>query len=89
METIEKTYVHGYSTRENERLQDQADALAGLLHSDTAFPAGSGVLEAGCGTGAQTVTLAQESPGASFTSIDISGDFLAEAERKTKAAGTP
>ena len=87
MEVIEKTYVHGYGSRENARLQDQANALAELLHSDTAFPAGSRVLEAGCGTGAQTVTLAQRSPGASFTSIDISGDFLAEAGRKAKAAG--
>jgi hypothetical protein len=42
-------YVHGYDPRENLRLQDQASTLVELLHSDTAYPAGSSVLEAGCG----------------------------------------
>lgn len=59
-----KAYVHGYDPRENIRLQDQATTLVDLLHSDTVFPAGSRVLEAGCGVGAQTVTLARNSPGA-------------------------
>ncbi len=45
-------YVHGYDPRENIRLQDQASTLVDLLHSDTHFPAGSKVLEAGCGVGA-------------------------------------
>jgi len=55
-------YVHGYSGRERERLTDQADTLAELLHSDTLYPSGSVVLEVGCGVGAQTVTLARRSP---------------------------
>jgi ubiquinone/menaquinone biosynthesis C-methylase UbiE len=80
-------YVHGYNNRENIRLQDQASTLAELLHSDTVFPAGSRVLEAGCGVGAQTITLAGNSPGASITSIDISETSLAEAKRKVEAAG--
>ncbi len=54
-------YVHGYHRRENDRLQDQAGTLVDLLHSDTSYPPGSLVLEAGCGIGAQTVTLAQRS----------------------------
>jgi SAM-dependent methyltransferase len=80
-------YVHGYRARENERLQDQAGALVDLLHADTAYPAGSRVLEAGCGVGAQTLTLAHRSPGALFTSIDVSADSIAEARRKAAAAG--
>jgi len=84
---VSETYVHGYDPRENERLQDQAGTLAGLLHSDTSYPPGSVVLEAGCGVGAQTVTLAQRSPGARFTSVDISADSIAEAKRSTEAAG--
>ena len=60
---MSEAYVHGYHPRENERLQDQAGALVDLLHSDTTYAAGSLVLEAGCGVGAQTVTLAQRSPG--------------------------
>ena len=80
-------YVHGYDPRENERLQDQAGTLVELLHSDTSYPPGSVVLEAGCGVGAQTVTLAQRSPGARFTSVDISADSIAEAKKATDAAG--
>ena len=80
-------YVHGYDSRENERLQDQAGTLVELLHSDTSYPPGSVVLEAGCGVGAQTVTLAQRSPGARFTSVDISADSIAEAKKATDAAG--
>jgi len=86
-ETMSERYVHGYHSRENERLQDQAGTLVELLHSDTAYRRGSTVLEAGCGVGAQTVTLAQRSPDARFTSIDISADSLAEAKRKAGLAG--
>ncbi len=84
---MNSTYVHGYDPRENLRLQDQASTLVELLHSDTAFPAGSRVLEAGCGVGAQTVTLASNSPGALITSVDISGSSVAEARRAVEAAG--
>ena len=84
---MSEIYVHGYHPRENERLQDQAGTLVDLLHSDTGYPAGSTVLEAGCGVGAQTVTLAQRSPGARFTSVDISADSIAEAKRKAALAG--
>jgi SAM-dependent methyltransferase len=82
-----KTYVHGYSARESERLADQAQTLTDLLHHDTHYPAGSRVLEAGCGIGAQTVILAKNSPGAQITSIDISKDSLMRAEAKVRGAG--
>jgi len=84
---MKKAYVHGYDHRENIRLQDQASTLVELLHSDTSYPAGSRVLEAGCGVGAQTVTLARHSPNALFTSVDISEDSVTEARRKVEAAG--
>lgn len=80
-------YVHGYDSQENTRLRDQATTLADLLHSDTEYPAGSRVLEAGCGVGAQTVTLAGNSPGASIVSVDISANSLAQAEEKVRSAG--
>ena len=83
---MSEPYVHGYHARENERLQDQAGTLVDLLHSDTAYPRGSTVLEAGCGVGAQTVTLAQRSPEARFTSVDVSADSLTEAKRRTDLA---
>lgn len=80
-------YVHGYDDRENIRLQDQASTLIALLHADTAYPAGSRVLEAGCGVGAQTITLAENSPDAFITAVDISGASIAEAGRRVAAAG--
>jgi len=58
-----------------------------LLHCDTRYPAGSQVLEAGCGVGAQTVTLAGNSPKALITSVDISAASIGEAGRKVAAAG--
>src|ERR671919_204477 len=87
MEPMSEPYVHGYHPREKERLQDQAGTLVDLLHSDTAYPRGSTVLEVGCGVGAQTVTLARRSPDARFTSVDVSADSIAEAGRRTHRAG--
>jgi ubiquinone/menaquinone biosynthesis C-methylase UbiE len=84
---MNKKYVHGYDPRENIRLQDQASTLVELLHSDTTYPAGNRVLEVGCGTGAQTITLARNSPHAQFTSIDISARSLAEARQRIEGAG--
>ena len=80
-------YVHGYAPRESVRLRDQAGTLVDLLHSDTSYPAGSIVLEAGCGIGAQTVPLARNSPDAQIISIDISADSVAEAKARADAAG--
>ena len=80
-------YVHGYNLRENIRLQDQASTLVELLHSDTSYPPGSRVLEAGCGVGAQTITLARNSPDAHIISIDISENSIAEARKKIEEAG--
>jgi len=83
----ENRYVHGYSARESERLADQARTLTELLHDDTHYPAGSRVLEAGCGTGAQTVILARNSPGARIVSVDISDESLRLAQEKIRQEG--
>ena len=80
-------YVHGYSAREEERLVDQASALSDLLHAGTRYPAGSRVLEAGCGVGAQTLALARNSPGARFTCVDVSAESLAAARARARDAG--
>jgi len=84
---MHKAYVHGYSERENRRLQDQASTLTDLLHADSVFPAGSHILEAGCGVGSQTLTLAHKNPQASFTSIDVSASSIEQASQKLLAAG--
>jgi SAM-dependent methyltransferase len=79
--------VHGYDERESTRLHDQAQTLAELLHHDTAYPEGSRVLEVGCGVGAQTVSLAANSPGAHITALDIAADSLAKAQARCASAG--
>lgn len=80
-------YVHGYSEVESTRLVDQASTLTEMLHHDTRYPAGSAVLEAGCGVGAQTVTLARQSPGARIVAVDISAESLAQARERVATAG--
>jgi SAM-dependent methyltransferase len=81
------SYVHGYSERESRRLQDQAATLTELLHGDTRFVAGAKVLEAGCGVGAQTVILVENSPDATLTSIDLSAESLATAQETLATLG--
>ncbi len=78
---IQLSYVHGYSPRETERLQDQSKILEDLLHSGTIYEKGEKILEAGCGVGAQTRILARNSPGSEITSIDISLESLEKAKK--------
>jgi len=80
-------YVHGYSSREAERLTDQADTLAALMHEGISFPDGHTVLEPGCGVGSQTVFLATHSPGAQIVAVDASEESLVAARRRVAGAG--
>lgn len=78
------TYVHGYSPPELQRLSDQAVTLSQLLHHDSVFNPPGLVLEAGCGTGAQTATIAAQNPKSSFISIDISEESLLIARERIR-----
>jgi ubiquinone/menaquinone biosynthesis C-methylase UbiE len=80
-------YVHGYSERESGRLVDQANALSTLLHHDTLFPAGSRVLEAGCGVGAQTIHLTGNNPHARIVSMDLAEASLKSARSSVRRQG--
>lgn len=84
---MSESYVHGYEQRESIRLQDQANTLVELLHGDTKYPENAMVLEAGCGVGAQTITLAKNSPKAKITSIDISEASVEQARKTIESAG--
>ena len=75
----ENVYVHGYSLIESQRLADQANTLNSLLHHDSVFRPSGSVLEAGCGTGAQTVILALQNPECDFVSVDIAESSLGKA----------
>jgi SAM-dependent methyltransferase len=80
-------YVHGYSKKETVRLNDHAQTLAELLHHDSLFPAGSRVLEAGCGTGAQTVHLARLNPQIRITAVDLAESSLEAARARIAELG--
>jgi len=72
-------YLHGYSTQEQRRLRQQARTFAPLLHRDLHFPAGTRLLEVGCGVGAQTALLLKRQPRLRITAIDRSALHLAAA----------
>lgn len=78
-------YVHGYSPLETNRLNDQADSLAELLHYDSLWPENSRILEAGCGVGAQTKTVAPMNKNSDFISIDISSESLNQASQLARS----
>jgi len=81
------SYVHGYTDRETQRLLEQSLILEELLHNGSCFPAGSRVLEVGCGVGAQTSILARRNPDMKLTSIDISGESVEKASRLVAELG--
>jgi SAM-dependent methyltransferase len=80
-------YIHGYGADEAARLRAQAASVRDLLHDDTRFPAGSVVLEVGCGTGEQTVSLARNNPGARIVAFDREPSSLARARARIDGAG--
>jgi ubiquinone/menaquinone biosynthesis C-methylase UbiE len=81
------TYVHGYTTRETQRLLEQSLILEELLHTGTRFQSSEKVLEAGCGVGAQTRILARRNPEAIFECIDISPESLEQARGVARQEG--
>ena len=80
-------YVHGYSTREALRLNDQANTLDDIIHNDSIFTENSIVLEAGCGVGAQTKIIAKKNPDVKFVSVDISEKSIGEASSLVNSLG--
>jgi len=81
------SYVHGYTTRETQRLLEQSLILEDLLHTGTSFLKGERVLEAGCGVGAQTRILARRNPEVIFESVDISEESIEQARGVARQEG--
>ncbi len=84
---LQQDYVHGYHAQEGHRLNDQAQTLADLLHTDTRFPAGSRVLELGCGVGAQTAELLARNPDIELTCVDRNAKSLQTAGERLQPRG--
>lgn len=76
-----KSYIHGYSQEESQRLNDQATTISELLHWDSKWEDGSLILEAGCGVGAQTRIISLKNPNSNFIAIDLSEKSLTQASQ--------
>lgn len=65
-------YVHGYGTREQQRLVEQAEHWRHrLIRDGTSLPPGTRLLEVGCGVGAVLAVLGQEFPGVRLFGVDL------------------
>jgi ubiquinone/menaquinone biosynthesis C-methylase UbiE len=81
-------YVHGYGTREQERLVEQAEHWRHRLIADgTTLLPGTRLLEVGCGVGAVLAVLGQEFPGIVLHGVDIEPKQLAFAREYLARAG--
>lgn len=81
-------YVHGYGTREQERLVEQAEHWRHrLIANGTALEPGTRLLEVGCGAGAVLAVLGQEFPGIILQGVDIEPKQLAFAHGHLERAG--
>jgi ubiquinone/menaquinone biosynthesis C-methylase UbiE len=81
-------YVHGYGTREQERLVEQAEHWRQRLIVDgTTLEPGTRLLELGCGVGAVLAVLGQEFPGIRLHGVDIEPKQLEFAQGHLERAG--
>jgi 2-polyprenyl-3-methyl-5-hydroxy-6-metoxy-1,4-benzoquinol methylase len=81
-------YVHGYGTREQQRLVEQAEHWRHRLIVDgTTLPSGTRLLEIGCGVGAVLAVLGQEFPGVRLSGVDIESRQLEYARVHLERSG--
>jgi SAM-dependent methyltransferase len=81
-------YVHGYGTREQERLVEQAEHWRHRLIADgTTLPPGTRLLEVGCGVGAVLAVLGEEFPGVRLHGVDIEPRQLEYARAHLRQTG--
>ena len=81
-------YVHGYGSREQERLVEQAEHWRHrLIASGTQLEPGTRLLEVGCGAGAVLAVLGQEFPGVRLTGVDIEAKQLEFARGHLERSG--
>lgn len=77
-------YLHGYSTKEQKRLIDQAQFLEPWVFKGIHFSKAKHILEVGSGVGAQTEILLRKFPKLKMTCVDISPEQLELARYRLK-----
>jgi ubiquinone/menaquinone biosynthesis C-methylase UbiE len=81
-------YVHGYGTREQQRLVEQAEHWRHrLIRDGTELAPGTRLLEVGCGAGAVLAVLGQEYPDVRLFGVDIEPKQLEFARGHLERAG--
>jgi ubiquinone/menaquinone biosynthesis C-methylase UbiE len=81
-------YVHGYGTREQQRLIEQAEHWRQrLIRDGTELDPGTRLLEIGCGVGAVLAVLGQEFPDVQLVGVDIEQKQLAVAREHLRREG--
>src|SRR5215218_6564885 len=81
-------YIHGYGTREQQRLVEQAEHWRHrLIRDGTELERGTRLLEIGCGVGAVLAVLGQEFPDVRLVGVDIEQKQLEFARGHLQRAG--
>src|SRR5215475_3561701 len=81
-------YIHGYGTREQQRLVEQAEHWRQrLIRDGTEFEPGTRLVEIGCGVGAVLAVLGQEFPDVRLFGVDIEEKQLEFARGHLQRAG--
>ncbi len=83
----ERTYIHGCSQREQQRLIKQAEQHASLLESNLELRANETLLEIGCGVGAVLAQIGLKHPEARLCGIDINPAQINGARRYLQKIG--
>lgn len=72
-------YLHGYSTKERDRLRRQARFLEPTVHANLPFTRRKRLLEVGSGVGGQTEILLRHFPDLHVTCVELVDEQLADA----------
>lgn len=76
-----QNYLHGFDSKEQERLLHQARFLEPYVYSGIDLEFQKNLLEVGCGVGAQTEILCRRFPDLKITGVDLSADQLKLAKK--------
>ncbi len=78
--TSDRSYIHGFSKDEQDRLRRQAEFMEFLVYQDVNLSEVDHLLEVGCGVGAQTQIILRRFPHLKMSCIDINDEQLAVAK---------